>query len=48
MNAKDESGKTALHLAMENKYFSRVETLLEFGAGSPMHAWLVCLTPLVA
>ena len=33
VNALDKNGKTALHLAMENMYFSRVETLLEFGAG---------------
>jgi ankyrin repeat protein len=29
----DKDGKTALHLAMESKKFSRVEILLEFGAG---------------
>lgn len=32
-NAKDGEMKTALHLAIEKKYFSRVETLLECGAG---------------
>ena len=34
VNAADGNDKTPLHLAIEHGYFSRVEMLLECGAGS--------------
>ena len=33
INAVDEDGRTALHLAMGRMFFSRVKALLDCGAG---------------
>ncbi len=33
INARDENGHTALHIAMERRKFSRLKILLEFKAG---------------